>query len=90
MVDVWLRELWADSSREELAKPIKPLSEKWKLIPAFLKVRGLVRQHVDSFNYFIDHDIKKILLANQKIQCEADANFYLKYLVCTSWRSGLS
>ena len=80
MVDVWLNDLWAGSSREELIKPVKDTSEKWKLIPAFLKVRGLVRQHVDSFNYFIEHDIKHILKANEKIQCGADPNFYLKYL----------
>ena len=31
--------------------------EKWKLLPAFLKVKGLVRQHIDSFNYFINVEV---------------------------------
>lgn len=32
--------------------------EKWKLLPAFLKVKGLVKQHTDSFNYFVNVGIK--------------------------------
>ncbi len=54
------------------------LQEKWKLIPLFLKVRGLVKQHIDSFNYFINTEIKNILEANNKITCEADPSFYMK------------
>lgn len=29
------------------------LQDKWKLIPAFIQTRGLVRQHIDSFNHFV-------------------------------------
>ena len=29
---------------EDLSKPIKPLEEKWKLVPAFLQIKGLVKQ----------------------------------------------
>eukprot|EP01083_Nonionella_stella_P158427 515709_1 len=61
------------------AKPIKHLKDKWKLIPAFIKLRGLVRQHVDSFNYFIETDLKNIVNANEKVTSEADPNFWLKY-----------
>lgn len=49
-------------------------------MPAFLEVRGLVRQHIDSFNYFINVDIKKIVASNQMVTCDADPVFYLKYL----------
>lgn len=42
-------------------------------------VRGLVRQHIDSFNYFVNVDIKNILTANDRVLCEADPNFYVKY-----------
>ncbi len=28
--------------------------DKWHLVPAFLRVRGLVRQHIDSFDHFIE------------------------------------
>ena len=49
-------------------------------MPAFLKTKGLVKQHVDSFNYFINVDLKKIVLANEKSVSFADPTFYLKYL----------
>lgn len=62
-----------------LSQPVKTLEDKWKLLPAFLKVRGLVKQHIDSYNYFVNTEIKKIMLANQKVTCNADPNFYLKY-----------
>ncbi len=54
--------------------------DKWKLVPEFLKVKGLVKQHIDSFNYFIEQDIKNIVNANNKVLSDADSNFYLKYL----------
>ncbi len=49
-------------------------------MPAFLKIKGLVKQHIDSFNYFINEDIKKIVQANDKVTSDADPSFYLKYL----------
>nr|XP_023025777.1 DNA-directed RNA polymerase III subunit RPC2 [Leptinotarsa decemlineata] len=61
-------------------KPIKEIEEKWKLVPAFLKIKGLVKQHIESFNYFINVDINKIVEANDKVTCDADPLFYLKYL----------
>lgn len=60
-------------------KPIKELEEKWKLVPAFLEIKGLVKQHIDSFNYFINVDIKKIVEANSKVTSDADPSFYLQY-----------
>lgn len=65
---------------KKLTSPIKTVEDKYELLPAFLKVRGLVKQHIDSFNYFIDHEIKKIVRAkgNEKLTVEADPNFYLK------------
>jgi DNA-directed RNA polymerase III subunit RPC2 len=78
--DDWLGDFWSSLSARELASPVKSLSDKWTLLPAFLKVRGLVKQHIDSYNYFVSTDIKQIMLANQKITADADPNFYLKYL----------
>jgi DNA-directed RNA polymerase III subunit RPC2 len=54
------------------------LQEKWRLVPAFLKVKGLVKQHIDSFNYFINVEIKKIVKANEKVSSDADPLFYVK------------
>ena len=65
---------------EDLAKPVNTIQDKWKLLPAFLKVKGLVKQHIDSFNYFINHEIKKIMKANEYVYSDADPMFYLKYL----------
>ena len=60
--------------------PIKIIKDKHELLPAFLKVRGLVKQHMDSFNYFVNNDIKKIVRSkhNERVTCDADPNFYLK------------
>ncbi|XP_063218109.1 DNA-directed RNA polymerase III subunit RPC2 [Bacillus rossius redtenbacheri] len=69
-----------DCSQNKISEPIKPLEEKWKLVPAFLKVKGLVKQHIDSFNYFINVEIKKIVKANEKVISDADPLFYVKYL----------
>lgn len=48
------------------------LKDKWKLVPAFLKVRGLWKQHIDSFNYFIRVEIKKVVEANRLLRSDED------------------
>ena len=48
-------------------------------MPAFLKIRGLWKQHIDSFNFFINVEIKKIVAANSRLKSEADPNFILQY-----------
>lgn len=62
-----------------LMDPIKTVEDKWELVPAFLQVKGLVKQHIDSYNYFVDHDLKNIIKANEKITSDIDPKFYLKY-----------
>ena len=44
------------------------------------QVRGLVKQHIDSFNYFINAEIKKIVRAkgNERVTCDTDPNWYFK------------
>ena len=65
----------------ELTKPIKAVEEKWKLLPHFLRMRGLMRQHIDSFDYFVNVDIKQIVAArsNCEVRSEADPKFFLRY-----------
>ncbi|XP_016515970.1 DNA-directed RNA polymerase III subunit 2-like [Nicotiana tabacum] len=65
--------------KQYLASPIKNLVDKYQLVPEFLKVRGLVKQHLDSFNYFVKTEIKKIVHANKEIRSILDPNIYLKY-----------
>ncbi|XP_074641286.1 DNA-directed RNA polymerase III subunit RPC2-like [Tubulanus polymorphus] len=66
--------------KAKLAAPVASIEDKWTLLPAFLKVKGLVKQHIDSFNYLINTEIKSIMNANDKITSDADPNFYMKYL----------
>ncbi|KAJ2509363.1 DNA-directed RNA polymerase III complex subunit Rpc2 [Coemansia sp. RSA 1939] len=75
------RLLNSDSGDENshLSDPIPTAKDKWQLLPAFLRVKGLVKQHIDSFNYFIEVDMKKIVKANELVTSDVDPNFYLKY-----------
>lgn len=57
----------------------KILIDKAALIPSFLKTKGLFNQHIASFNYFVDVEIKNIVKANNKITSDANPVFYLKY-----------
>nr|ALK02064.1 RNA polymerase III second largest subunit [Wickerhamiella domercqiae] len=65
---------------KHLADPVDTPQDKWNLLPAFLQVKGLVKQHLDSFNYFVETDIRKIVRANELILSEVDPEFYFKYL----------
>ncbi|KAJ1662764.1 DNA-directed RNA polymerase III complex subunit Rpc2 [Coemansia sp. RSA 1813] len=65
--------------KKKLNDPIPTAADKWQLLPAFLRVKGLVKQHIDSFNYFIEVDMKKIVKANELVTSDVDPNFYLKY-----------
>ncbi|XP_078039104.1 RNA polymerase III subunit RpIII128 [Augochlora pura] len=67
-------------SEKKYNNVVKHIQNKWKLVPAFLKGKGLVKQHIDSFNYFINVEIKKIVKANEKVLSDADPLFYVKYL----------
>ncbi|WRT68129.1 uncharacterized protein IL334_005104 [Kwoniella shivajii] len=62
------------------AKGVKSVEDKWELLPAFLKVKGLVKQHLDSFNYFVNVDIKAILAANSHVVSDINPYYYIRYL----------
>ncbi|KAK6158458.1 hypothetical protein DH2020_005772 [Rehmannia glutinosa] len=68
-----------DIDKQALAAPVKNAVEKFQLLPEFLKVRGLVKQHLDSFNYFVRTQIKKIVQANDLITSRIDPSIYLRY-----------
>lgn len=68
-----------DVPPERLGEPVKELSEKWKLLPAFLSMHGLVRHHIESFNHFVNVEIKEIMRANERVTSDADPQFYLVY-----------
>ncbi|CAA7057341.1 unnamed protein product [Microthlaspi erraticum] len=66
--------------KQKLTAPIKSTADKFQLVPEFLKVRGLVKQHLDSFNYFVNVGIRKIIRANSRIQSTLDPKIYLRFL----------
>jgi len=41
--------------------PVGSLKDKWRLLPHFLKLRGLMKQHIDSFDYFVNVEMKQIV-----------------------------
>lgn len=65
--------------KQFLAAPVKSAVDKFQLLPEFLKVRGLVKQHLDSFNYFVNVGIKKIIRANDLVRSVVDPEVYLRY-----------
>ncbi|XP_074347790.1 DNA-directed RNA polymerase III subunit 2-like [Apium graveolens] len=65
--------------KQFLAAPVKSAVDKYQLLPEFLKVRGLVKQHLDSFNYFVTTGLKKIVHANHEIRSRVDNNVFLRY-----------
>ncbi|KAF2016587.1 beta and beta-prime subunits of DNA dependent RNA-polymerase [Aaosphaeria arxii CBS 175.79] len=71
---------------KSLTDPINTAEDKWNLLPAFLKTKGLVKQHIDSFNHFVDVGLKNILEANKIIRSDVDPRFKLMY---TDIRVGL-
>jgi len=38
----------------------------------------MITQHIDSFNYLIQHELRKIVRANERVTCDTDPNFYLR------------
>lgn len=64
---------------KSLTAPINTARDKWNLLPAFLQVKGLVKQHIDSYNYFVEVAIKKIVKANYQVVSKIDPKFYLNF-----------
>ncbi|KAL1457192.1 hypothetical protein WDU94_001850 [Cyamophila willieti] len=65
---------------ESKLKDNPEIKDKWKLVLSFLKEKGLVKPHIDSFDYFINVEIKKLMQANASVYSDVDPLFYLKYL----------
>lgn len=37
-------------------------------------------RHIDSYNFFVEHEIKEIVRANRTIRSDVDSNFWLEYV----------
>lgn len=62
-----------------------------------MQVRGLVKQHLDSFNFFVRTQIKQIIKANNLITNSRDPSIYLRWKIlvifsfywhCVLWSYG--
>eukprot|EP00578_Thalassiosira_sp_NH16_P002919 CAMPEP_0181137936 /NCGR_PEP_ID=MMETSP1071-20121207/33970_1 /TAXON_ID=35127 /ORGANISM="Thalassiosira sp., Strain NH16" /LENGTH=1106 /DNA_ID=CAMNT_0023224721 /DNA_START=74 /DNA_END=3392 /DNA_ORIENTATION=- len=72
------------ASRTPLDAPIGSLREKWRVLPHFLKLRGLMKQHIDSFDHFVSVEMKQIVQSPSacEIRSDHDPKFYLRYTDC--------
>jgi DNA-directed RNA polymerase III subunit RPC2 len=109
---------------KKLTDPISTKEDKFQLLPAFLKVKGMAHsspsspvsrsvlannpsfyrpsktvsslciptamihtttdsfhRHIDSYNFFVEQEIKEIVATNQTIRSDVDSNFWLKYVL---------
>ena len=66
------------SEPHKLHAPIKDVKDKFELLPAFLRSKGLVSQHINSFNWFINHEIKSIVTAPANRRVVVDKNCWLE------------
>ncbi|KAI4155437.1 MAG: hypothetical protein LQ341_000167 [Variospora aurantia] len=64
---------------KSMTEAIDTERDKWNLLPAFLKVKGLVKQHIDSFNYLLEVELKHIVRTNKTILSDIDPRFYLHF-----------
>ncbi|VUZ43037.1 unnamed protein product [Hymenolepis diminuta] len=64
------------SPKEKLC--IEKLRNKHKLVTAFHASKGLIKLHIDSFNHFIEIEIKKIVEANKRVSVPS-ASWWLEY-----------
>ena len=64
--------------------PVGSLRDKWRLLPFFLRLRSLLRQHIDSYDHFVHTELKQIVQSpsNCEIRSEHDPKFYLRYEAC--------
>jgi RNA polymerase beta subunit len=64
--------------------PVGSLREKWRLLPHFLRLRSLLRQHIDSFDHFVGTEMREIVQSPsaREIRSDHDPNFYLRYEHC--------
>lgn len=64
---------------KKLTDPISTKDDKYQLLPAFLKVKGLVKQHIDSYDFFVNHELREIVQANRTVRSEVESNFWVEF-----------
>ncbi|KAL8872404.1 MAG: hypothetical protein Q9174_001957 [Haloplaca sp. 1 TL-2023] len=64
---------------KSMTEAIDTERDKWNLLPAFLKVKGLVKQHIDSFNYLLEVGLKQVVKTNKTVLSDVDHRFFLHF-----------
>lgn len=88
----WFRQQWqhekeepadeeqGDKQRSGL-EAASSISEKWRLVDLFLEYKGLVTQHIDSYNHLVKIKIHDIVnaVSNREVRSDADPKWFLRY-----------
>ncbi len=53
------------------------MDDRWAIVEAFLEEKGLVRQHLDSYNDFVEHGMQEVVDEVGKIDVEGE-DYYVK------------
>lgn len=63
-------------------RPVCSVPDKWRLLPAFFAAKGLVHQHIDSYNFFVNTELKNIIRApsNRLVKSDVDPSFFIEFL----------
>ena len=74
----------AEKDVANFARPIPTMKDKWELLPAFIKAKGLMKQHIVSFDYLLETEMKEIVSAesNQIITSDVDPNYFIRWTNC--------
>ena len=51
----------------------------WHLLEAFIKDEGLVKQHLNSYDYFIEHGLQKIVDEVGEVEIEAETRYKIRF-----------
>ncbi|KAF7051047.1 hypothetical protein CFC21_059332 [Triticum aestivum] len=65
------------------AAPVANRLNKFPLVAASLETRGLVKEQIRSFNYFVTKKMQKIVMANNRIVAPQDPSIYLSTDILT-------
>ncbi|KAL0226689.1 hypothetical protein P9112_014013 [Eukaryota sp. TZLM1-RC] len=63
-----------------ISSPVPRPYDKYNILPSFLQTKGVARHHIDSFDFFVNHDIHKIVSANSRVTCDSDPYWFLDLL----------
>eukprot|EP00929_Paragymnodinium_shiwhaense_P118575 TRINITY_DN90492_c0_g1_i1.p1 TRINITY_DN90492_c0_g1~~TRINITY_DN90492_c0_g1_i1.p1 ORF type:complete len:1191 (-),score=260.04 TRINITY_DN90492_c0_g1_i1:192-3764(-) len=78
------------------ADSVPSMGDKWRLVDSFLEYRGLITQHITSFNHFLQVGMNEIITAdsNVEVRSGSDARWFLRYekiqVGAPSWQEDMS